>query len=720
MSSKNSISTLDVEERWRELHRERRKRWVMEEEEIYNRAIARIRQGTLSAISKQDMAVMPRVKFCAQCRSMFTHWSQWEKEEVIVPHHELIYQVITAARQGCGLCYMLMGMINADRDYVQLAELMLEQAPDKWEHGPHFQFLVRASRVNLKHADGCVLKFEPKQICAMEEPRYKNIKHTEIYLRLSDEPMGSLPLTDNANQDNIYQQLLPLPKRYETRSPVWEANISTVNSWLQECLNNHDCGSAPSSLPARLLAVKDDPIHIEGTLRLPVNTKYCTLSHCWGPNPDLTWQLKRANLELYHTSIPAQAFSKTFQDAIYIVRSLGIDYLWVDSLCIIQEDEEDFQREATRMSTIYGNSYLNIAATSASSGKEGCLISKPFLPILKTFIKLEDKYYQAYPAYLYDYGFFETPLSSRAWCYQERILASRTLHFSKAQLFWDCNSKFATECFPSGLPASITGGSDYSIEKKHLGSHWPEMVYEYTTCRLTDPHDKLVAFAGVVKRMEQQLHDKCYAGIWQNHIERNLLWCSFHPRKVQGYRAPSWSWAAIDGEINTPCLEDAGGQLFAHVLDICVMPCGNDPHGKLSGGVIKMRCQAIVDITTEVQEAFIEGAAYTNKMFLPVWEASICAYWDTTSLLHLNISTFYAVPIMKTSPWAGGSGLQGLIIVPKLDEKGVFQRIGTFAVLDRDEKHIAATFHSRKPEPVLSDLMTTSQYSSEGYIIKLI
>jgi len=302
------------------------------------------------------------------------------------------------------------------------------------------------------------------------------------------------------------------------------------------------------------------------------------------------------------------------------------------------------------MSTIYGNSYLNIAATSASRGKEVCFFPKPSLPILTTVFELEVKYYQAYSVYLYDYGFLETLLSSRAWCYQERIIALRTLHLSKAQLFWDCNSKFATECFPSGLSASVMGGGDPWIEKKHLGSHWPETVYEYTTCNLTDPHDKLVAFAGVGKRMEQQLHDKCYAGIWQNHIERNLLWCSFNPCKVQGYRATSWSWAAIDGEINTPSLEDAGGQLFAHVLDICVMPCGNDPLIKLSAGAIKMMCQAIVNVTTEVQKAFIEGSAYTKGIFLSVLEASICAYWDTTSLLGLNITIFYAVLITKTGP----------------------------------------------------------------------
>jgi len=101
--------------------------------------------------------------------------------------------------------------------------------------------------------------------------------------------MDLLPSTDDGIQDNFYQRLLSLPKLHGTKFPVWEANISTVRSWLQECLNTHECGAAPPSLPARLLAAKDGPIHIEDTHHLPMNTKYCTLNHCWGPKslPDL-------------------------------------------------------------------------------------------------------------------------------------------------------------------------------------------------------------------------------------------------------------------------------------------------------------------------------------------------------------------------------------------------------------------------------------------------
>jgi hypothetical protein len=700
MSLKDSIPLSNLEQKWIEEQNRRHKI----EKILYNKAIVRIRQGTLGLISKQDMCVTSSVNLCAQCRSMFKNCSEWGRS-ASVPHYELIYQVITAARQGCGLCYLLMGIINADRKHLELAQLKLEGMLDRWEQGPHFQLLVSASRGGVDNTDGYILRFDPKQICTIEEkPLYKNMKSIEIHLCPSAErpkPMGHLPSTLEGNQENFYQQVLSLPEYHGTKSSVWEANISTVRLWLKECLNTHECSSTPSSLPARLLKVKDDPIHIQDTPHLPRNTKYCTLSHCWGPNPDLTWQLKKEKLEMYHTSIPVQAFSKTFQDAIYITRSLGIDYLWIDSLCIIQEDEEDFQREATRMSTTYGNSFLNIAATSASSGKEGCLIYKPFLPFLKTIIELEDKCYQAYPAYIADYGFWETPLSSRAWCYQERILAPRTLHFSHTQLYWDCNSKFTVECFPSRLPASVRNGGDSWIEKKNLAYHWPEMVFEYTTSNLTDPHDKLVAFAGVVKRMEEQLQDKCYAGIWQNHIERNLLWCSYHPRPVQGYRAPSWSWAANDGDIGVPSLEDPDEELFARVLDINVTPHGSDPHGQLSAGAVKMACQSIVDITTGVHEAVVDGSC-TKGLSVTAWKATIVVFWDTTSLLDMDVSAFYAVLVTKgSSVWAIGPSLRGLIIVPRLGEKGVFQRIGTFALLEGEEDQIIASTQSREPETII-------------------
>lgn len=693
-----------------EVRRERRAR---ERREPYERGIARIERGNLSTIADENMDVNSS-KLCVMCRIMFMSSSTWERSSVPVQHHDLVYQVIIAARQGCGLCAMLMGIIYAEHNYIHIAALNVHQAKAKWDDGPHLQFLLRASRTNLEGPGKVVFDIELRKIASKPEPLDATVAHTAIHLSpTSMEPSipSRLNSTTGAEAHDTINLDLPLSSIDNTKPPLWTARLPVVKSWLRECVDSHDCVLVSSSLPTRLLSIKKDPIHIVNTSKLPIDTKYCTLSHCWGPNPDLTWQLKWSNLKSYETRIPSKALFKTFQDAIYIASSLGIEYLWIDSLCIIQQDAEDFQREATRMSTIYGNSYLNIVATSAANGSEGCFPSKPFLPFSKVEIKVGGQYYQARPKHLYNYGLSNTPVSSRAWCFQERILAPRTLHFSKAQLFWDCNSKFEAECFPSVFP-----GSDYSwLQKKELGSHWPEMVYQYTGCELSDPNDKLIAFAGVIKRMEQQLQDKCHAGIWENNIESNLLWSYFRPKPVREYRAPSWSWASIDGEINTPDLAEQPSRTFGRVLQIGVTPCGDDPLGKLCGGTIKVACRTLVNISNEVKEAFSCVPGTVHRVFFEIWDAHIQIFGDSTSLPPLCDNVFYAMPLIIVR-----RKIKGLVIT--LGGNGLFHRIGMFSVLDGDESGIVTHIldsKCRAPELAVLDCVTMPESVSEDWVIEI-
>lgn len=102
--------------------------------------------------------------------------------------------------------------------------------------------------------------------------------------------------------------------------------------------------------------------------------RYATLSHCWGALPFV--YLTAANLADFRKEIPADALTKTVFEAIYVTKYLGIPYLWVDSLCIIQSDTEDWLRESERLSDVYGGAFLNIVATSAKDGSVGCFFDR--------------------------------------------------------------------------------------------------------------------------------------------------------------------------------------------------------------------------------------------------------------------------------------------------------------------------------------------------------
>lgn len=145
--------------------------------------------------------------------------------------------------------------------------------------------------------------------------------------------------------------------------------------WLQNCKSGHTCGETDvsCSLPTRLVKVNASsqnfhPSLVE-TAALPGRVEYCTLSHCWGDFDFL--KLTRANYEEFCRLIPYNSLSKTFQDAIYAAYRLGFEYIWIDSHCIIQNDEDDWGREATTMGNVYAGSSFNLSATSSVNGLGG-------------------------------------------------------------------------------------------------------------------------------------------------------------------------------------------------------------------------------------------------------------------------------------------------------------------------------------------------------------
>jgi hypothetical protein len=170
-----------------------------------------------------------------------------------------------------------------------------------------------------------------------------------------------------------------------------------------------------------------------------------TLSHCWGQNK--IKRLLEENLDQMKKTIRVAELPKTFQDAIAVTRKLGIQYLWIDSLCIIQDNQEDWARESSIMGLIYKNGYCNIAAAAASDGTQGCfqqrdpLLAQPCRVTLDRELKrfgLKTGLYNLVPHTLWEQGLSKAPLLKRGWVVQERVLARRVLHFGRNQLFWEC------------------------------------------------------------------------------------------------------------------------------------------------------------------------------------------------------------------------------------------------------------------------------------------
>lgn len=319
---------------------------------------------------------------------------------------------------------------------------------------------------------------------------------------------------------------------------------------------------------------------------------YATLSHCWGSKD--VFSLKKSNFDLFRKEIPSAALPKTFQQAIFIARYLGFQFLWIDSLCIVQDDPNDWIRESALMMEVYACSSLNIAATSAENGNEGCFFYRK--PTWRCRTRIEEAGREL------DYDFIalrsviphKIPLHRRAWVVQERYLARRTLHFYEEQIFWDCHTSSKCETFPRGYPRGFE--SAFNLDNHTLDiDAWHGIVFRYSRGQLTYTKDKLVAIGGLARAVQMNTKDSYLAGLWRKDLEYQLLWNVIDGvRRITPYTAPTWSWASLEGSISTSTIpENPEGSLHVEVVDAYVELATTDPFGEVKGGIIRITCDYI-------------------------------------------------------------------------------------------------------------------------------
>lgn len=374
---------------------------------------------------------------------------------------------------------------------------------------------------------------------------------------------------------------------------AWDWAISSY----QDCKSSHAyCISEPrdySWFPTRLIDLGSldgsSSIRLIETKDVVPQGPYATLSYCWGPN--VVPHLESRNWNTFLSSIPVLELPKTLRDAIQVTRRLGLRYLWIDSVCIIQDSMSDWERESSQMGSIYSNSMCTISAMASTDSSGGLFFERN--PHLAQPCSINSQWEGQHPEkysivdyHLWDSCITAAPLSSRAWAVQERLLAARVLHFGGEQLFWECSELTACESCPEGIsehlkiPYARAGERDFaskiwklfftplptsyrdfemSTEGKGLAYDvWRTTIRRYSRAKLTKETDKLVAISGLAKAIRSLLHDTYLAGLWQNSIEWDICWSvesqsegsEICPSRPSKYRAPSWSWASIDGEIS--------------------------------------------------------------------------------------------------------------------------------------------------------------------------
>ncbi|KAK1635689.1 heterokaryon incompatibility protein-domain-containing protein, partial [Colletotrichum phormii] len=423
----------------------------------------------------------------------------------VLIHHATWASFEDAVAAGCHLCISIHEELVAER-------LIPDSQPDT---APLY---VQAHAPTTMPSG--YLDFSPSIVCRTGASFY-------MLKNQGDEHVGSLRLVE----DDI--------------APEDRALIMT-RIWLDDCLSNHKdyCGKDTSGfVPTRLLDLESsDNDEVRLSTSVPAHEKYATLSHCWGKSQILT--LQRANIESFRAGIQVGTLPKTFRDTISILKRLGLRYLWIDSLCIIQDSVDDWRKESITMAEVYRNGVINIAATAASGGDEGLYFDPD--PIHSRHLRISfTQPIHGDPSEEETIG--EAPLNTRGWVLQERLFSPRVVHFSRHQLFWQCGMDYRIGQFAMAKEEK----DPFMLEEAYLP--WEEVVTTYTAQHLTKGEDKLIAVQALAKAMEEAVDDCYVAGLWESRLVEDLLWaCSatgeraWYSRQTT-WRAPTWSWASIDG-----------------------------------------------------------------------------------------------------------------------------------------------------------------------------
>lgn len=413
-----------------------------------------------------------------------------------------------------------------------------------------------------------------------------------------------------------------------THKRDFKRTIDLMKRWDSRCTSQHlhQLNSRIANtafLPTRLIDVTAVGKHRGLKLYCPPartrpgqRNQYTILSYCWGKTVSST-KTTLQNLSQRTVGFDMAELPKTIEDAINITHKLGIRFIWIDAVCIIQDEpgHADFLRESVRMSDYYGNAYLTIVAASSSNSEGGCAVLRSigltpledceigglngdaFAPIATLFSSKQSHTKKGRTrlricpsrsklSYRYDQCIDNSIWATRGWTFQERLLSNRVVFWTDFGLWWDCGDIVSSEYDTEDHEIEVDRFRPHRLHlistEKLTGYLWYEQLSKFSKCNFTVATDRLVALSGLAKRVQKSLDRRTgstlgswaplsmrekplstpityLGGMWSNNITMNLAWASEAEscnRRHQDYVGPSWSFLSIDGPVSWLVSED--------------------------------------------------------------------------------------------------------------------------------------------------------------------
>lgn len=555
-------------------------------------------------------------------------FSNYEGFPAFYKHHRNLQSLSTSAEQGCSLCSSI---------WQQCAKIL---PPDTHARrsplptGEYGEPITLGLSNWSPEAEGM-----PYLTAVQQLPRdaVTNLATFDVFV----EP-GCVPAE--------FQTML---SRAVQNDPASETSLKVAKTWHQECLASHQkCNrmlSQKRPLPTRILDVGDSPRNPTLIVTGGQSGSWAALSYCWGGKS--TFVLNKETVDsFFGGKVPLHRFPKTLRDAIAVTRALGLESLWIDALCIMQDSAEDWAAEANRMRDVYGGATVIIAATNSTSADCGIFHNRSISPGTCRLEWRSSEPVETHDVFLrsssdfWDTTMKNEPLNTRGWTLQESLLAPRTLSFGTQQMVWECLERklgesgrpvlpgerhrdknfvqtimannftvwdkwkqASTRLSLRTLPVDWTAVPEsWTLSHYAMYSRWFAIVRDYTGRKLTVQSDILPALSGLASAFQNLLRDEYCAGLWKNDIVRGMCWArsTLPKRDFRAIKAgqkerhdylPSWSWASVIGGRVINSLEEEYTWPFiqveetAQILYVRMTPKNQDVFGQLTHAEIVIK-----------------------------------------------------------------------------------------------------------------------------------
>ncbi|KAL2060089.1 hypothetical protein VTL71DRAFT_9911 [Oculimacula yallundae] len=635
-------------------------------------------------------------KLCNYCSRLFDDWpnTQYYKN---FPHHGSEKSLQDSAKAGCSMCY----------------QFSISMVQTKTAHIKNETWSIK----DIKHTLSVPKEFmDVVGIARFQTVKLKTDKDFWIDLMTPSFSAEEFEMRDGRGFEFRQRQL---PCIVQDKKLLFEHSqlnkslstfdgLSRAKSWLNTCRSSHKkCNESngPAFTPTRLVDLSGPHPRVRSFTREEPTVSYSTLSHCWGTTQRCV--LTASELSAFHEEIPVAALPKTFEEALFVAKYAGFDFIWIDSLCIIQDSIEDWRKESSTMCDVYSNSGLNISATGAADGSGGMFYNRNQISLCQIDLQSaneEGVWFSCLAESFERISLHAMPLMSRAWVLQERLLSPRNLHFARDQLFWECNELHACELMPQtyqpgmALRMSSFKSGHGIFEILTAAMNWHRVVRTYNKCKLTMPKDKLVAIGGLARAMRRDCLGDYVAGMWRGMMEYQLCWRVFAlERRPVGYRAPSWSWASVDGELrHMACYANHADTLVQEVLDVVVRTVSqDDPFGEVVSGVLSITADLLVACSgfktewaaAELKSPLITSPTVGKGYALQINKdlSNIPVHPDTLDDADTCIDPAQQIFLLPMYRGLGGRGAIGLLLVPTESKiAGRYRRIGFWESITLD------------------------------------